>query len=159
MPKQVDHVNQKPECTGEAILDRIHAVMHVFRARQYRASRGVPAGLTHMESKALGFFARRPGASQGDLVAHSGRDKGQVARMIAGLRERGLLEAQPDESDRRSVRLRLTAAGSVSNRAVQRRARRLAAMAMKGLDEAERRQLASLLERVQVNLDAAESNE
>jgi DNA-binding MarR family transcriptional regulator len=117
--------------------------------------RDSPQAVTHMESKVLGFFGRHPGATQSELAAHSGRDKGQLARLVSGLRERGLLEAQVDESDRRSVRLRLTDAGEQAAEALRRQARRLAGVAVKGLSEEERRQLSGLLERVRANLEGA----
>ncbi|HSV83506.1 MAG TPA: MarR family transcriptional regulator [Ramlibacter sp.] len=138
----------------DTVLDQIHAVMHIYRARQYHALRGAPEAVTHMESKVLNFFARSPGATQTDLVAQSGRDKGQLARLIAGLRERGLLEAQADEADRRSLRLHLTETGKAAEQALRRQARRLATVAVDGLSDAERRQLSALLERVRANLNA-----
>jgi DNA-binding MarR family transcriptional regulator len=102
----------------------------------------------------LGYFARHPGATASELAAHSGRDKGQVARLVGALKERGLLEARADEADRRSVRLTLTAAGRSVHQTLQRRRRRLAEVAVAGLDDAERAQLSALLERVRLNLDA-----
>ena len=140
----------------ETVLDQIHAVMHLYRSRQYQVLRDAPDAVTHMESKVLHFFARSPGATQSDLVAQSGRDKGQLARLIAGLRERGLLEATPDEADRRSLRLHLTEAGVAAEQAVRRQARRLAAVAVEGLSEAQRRELSELLEHVRANLEAAD---
>ncbi|RYE93689.1 MAG: MarR family transcriptional regulator, partial [Oxalobacteraceae bacterium] len=82
--------------------------MHLYRTQQHRSLRGAQHDLAHMEIKVLGFFARHPGGSPSDLVAHSGRDKAQVARQIRALRERGLLDVQADELDRRSSRLSLS---------------------------------------------------
>ncbi|MEY2873030.1 MAG: hypothetical protein RLZZ373_401, partial [Pseudomonadota bacterium] len=45
-------------------LELIHAVMHQYRSQQYQVLRDGPHDLTHMETKALGFFARHPGATQ-----------------------------------------------------------------------------------------------
>jgi DNA-binding MarR family transcriptional regulator len=152
MARDVDVVNKSREGVPETVLEQIHAVMHLYRARQYQALRDAPEAVTHMESKALGFFARRPGATQAELVAHSGRDKGQLARLVAALRERGLLETRPDENDRRNVRLYVTEAGRAADQAVRRQARRLAAVAVRGFSEEERQQLAGLVERVRANL-------
>jgi DNA-binding MarR family transcriptional regulator len=155
MTKSVDVVNQTAAQAAEDVFESIHAVMHVFRAQQYRVLRDGPHGVTHMESKVLGFFARRRGATQSDLVAHSGRDKGQVARLIGGLRERGLLEARADEADRRNLRLHLTREGRAAHHTLQRQGRRLAAVGVNGLNAAERRELVALLNRVRVNLESA----
>lgn len=154
MQKQVDIVNQSPADNGDDVFESIHAVMHLFRARQYRAVKDGAHDLSHMEGKALGFFAGHPGATQRDLVQRSGRDKGQVARLIAGLRERGLLEACADENDRRSLRLELSPAGREVQAVLRKQGRQLAALAVKGLSEEERRLLASLLARVKGNLES-----
>ncbi|NML47019.1 winged helix-turn-helix transcriptional regulator [Ramlibacter sp. G-1-2-2] len=153
--KSVDLVNKGVNAPDE-VLDAIHGVMHAWRSRQYQVLREAEQPVTHVEGKALGFFARHPGATQSELVAHTGRDKGQLARLIAGLRERGLLEARADEADRRSQHLHLTAEGEAAHQALRRQAKKLATVAVKGLDEGERQQLLALLERVRANLDQAD---
>jgi DNA-binding MarR family transcriptional regulator len=100
----------------------------------------------------LGFFARHPGATQTDLAQHSGRDKAQLARLIKGLREQGLLEGQADAADRRSVRLALTAQGRAVLDALEQASAHLAVQAVAGMDDEEQRQLQILLQRVQQNL-------
>lgn len=157
MRKSVDHVNHKADPTGsgpDELLELVHAVMHLFRARQYRVLRDGPHDLSHMEGKVLGFFAHHPGATQRELAAHSGRDKGQLARLVGGLKERGLLQAEADEADRRSVRLQLSAEGQAVHQALQRQRRKLSAAAVAGLDAQERQQLAGLLRKLQGQLEA-----
>ncbi|MBA2961117.1 MULTISPECIES: MarR family winged helix-turn-helix transcriptional regulator [Ramlibacter] len=158
MSKSVDVVNQVRRAPGarEDVLEAIHGVMHLYRSRQYRVLRDSPQAVTHMESKVLGFVARHPGATQSELVAQSGRDKGQLARLVGGLKERGLLDARPDEADRRVLRLQLTAQGQAADQALRRQARRLSGVAVQGFSDAERAQLADLLERVRRNLEAAD---
>ena len=157
MPKSVDTVNQSTAPAERApendVLDLIHTVMHQYRSQQYRTLRDGPHDITHMDSKVLGFFAHHPGATQSDLAAHSGRDKGQLARLIGGLKERGLLQAQADEEDRRTVRLSLTPQGRASQQALQRQGRRVANTAVAGLSAEERAQLVALLRRVRSNLE------
>ena len=93
MRNKVDIVNQSSSASEDDVLELVHAVMHDYRSLQYRILRDGPHDITHMDAKVLGFFARRPGATQRDLVEHSGRDKAQLARLIKGLREQGLLAA------------------------------------------------------------------
>lgn len=112
----------------------------------------VIAGLAGAISQVLGFFARHAGATQRDLVEHSGRDKAQLARLIKGLREQGLLVAEPDPDDRRNQCLSLTAAGKDVQQTLKLQARRLSAKAVAGLDADERVQLSALLMRVRRNL-------
>jgi len=154
MPRNpVDNVNKNPDDAPQEVFDSIHAVMHLFRAEQYRAFRDGPHPLTHMEGKLLGFFARRPDATLSDLVAHSGRDKGQLARLIKTLKDQGLLEASEAQTDKRSVRLRLTAEGRAIHQTLRRQSARLAKLAVKGLDAAECERLVALLARVKANLE------
>jgi len=151
MRKQVDVVNHSASL-AEEVVESVHTVMHRFRSLQFQALKEGAHDLSHMEAKALGFFAARPGATQSELVQHSGRDKGQVARLIAGLRERGLLEAGADASDKRSVRLQVSAAGRALQQQVRREAQRVSTRAVAGLDDAECRQLLALLAKLRDNL-------
>jgi DNA-binding MarR family transcriptional regulator len=159
MGKQDDNVNHQGKATPrmeDDVLELIHTVMHQYRGQQYQVLRDGPHDITHMESKVLGYFGRHPGATQSELSQHSGRDKAQLARLIKGLRERGLLDAQADAADRRSVTLSLTADGQAVLCTLQQQARKLNARAVAGFSAAEQRQLLALLQRVTDNLDASD---
>ena len=156
MRNVVDEVNQNPPSPALEVLERVHAIMHLYRSAQQRSLRAGPHDLAHMEIKVLGFFARRPGATQSDLAAHSGRDKAQLARLIRGLRERGLLDATADETDKRSTRLALSEAGRDMFAALHRHDGALAEAALEGIAEADRATLLDLLERVRANLEAGQ---
>jgi DNA-binding MarR family transcriptional regulator len=150
MAKQLDNVNHMD--ASDNVLELIHVVMHQVRSQQFQVLRDGPHAITHMETKVLGFFGRHPGATQTDLAQHSGRDKAQLARLIKGLREQGLLEGQADAADRRSVRLALTAQGRAVLDALEQASAHLAVQAVAGMDDDEQRQLQILLQRVQQNL-------
>ena len=153
MRKEVDRVNQNRGNRADDPFETMHAIVHLFRSRQLRGLRSGPHELAHMEMKALGYFARHPGATQSDLVAHSGRDKAQVARLIRALREAQLLEATADEQDRRSTRLSLSAAGEEVFAGLHRQSGALGEVALAGLSGDEQAQLAGLLARVRANLE------
>lgn len=142
----MDIVNQQDD-----VLELVHSVMHAVRARQQQELRGT-GELTPLEARVLRFFSRHPGATQSDLADHSGRDKAQLARLLKGLRERGLLDAQEDTADRRQVRLALSAEGEALRRRLRQADRKLGAQAVAGLKEGEARQLAALLLKVRENL-------
>jgi DNA-binding MarR family transcriptional regulator len=150
MRKSVDHVKHRD--APDEVLEAVHAVMHLYRSQQFRALREGEHGVTHMEGRALGFFARHRGATLSELVAHAGRDKGQLARLVGSLRERGLLDARVDAADRRNVRLFLTAAGEEAQQALRREARKAASAALRGFSEEDRRHLLDLLARLRANL-------
>jgi DNA-binding MarR family transcriptional regulator len=155
MRDKVDIVKQSntPDAgVGGDSLELLHAVMHLYRSQQFQALRDGPHGLTHMDSKVLGFFSRHPQATLSDLALHSGRDKAQLARLVAGLRERGLLHGEADPQDKRSVQLTLTTEGQAVQRALKQQARRLSARAVAGLGADELQQLQALLLRVRDNL-------
>lgn len=76
----------------------------------------------------------------------------QLARLINGLRERGLLGAEIDREDRRVTRLTLTADGEAVQRELRLQGKRLGAKAVAGLTAAERRELLALLKRMHANL-------
>ena len=152
----VNHVGSAPASAAEAVIDLVHTVMHQFRSTQYQVLRDNAHGVTHMESKVMAFFSRHAGATLSDLVAHSGRDKAQLAKLVKSLRERGLLDAETDAADRRSVRLRLSAAGLAVQEALHAEARVLNERAVAGLSAQEQAQLVTLLTQVKANLDAQE---
>lgn len=150
MRKKVDIVNH---ASDDDVLELVHSVMHQYRARQYRILRDGPHDITHMDAKVLSFFSRNPGATQSDLAAHSGRDKAQLARLIGGLRARGLLDGSADADDRRSQRLSLTTDGRAIQKTLKAQALRLSKRAVAGFTAEERERLVALLGRVRINLD------
>ena len=137
---------------GPDIAELLHALTHRMKRHvQYSAS-ALPEALAPMEWRALGYFARHPGASARDLVAHAGRDKAQVARLVRTLVERGLLAATPSPTDQRSQCLALTEAGLGLHRQLAQARRRVDATLVAGLDAAELQQLAALLARLHESL-------
>lgn len=153
MRKSVDHVNhQAAPAAPSDVLEAVHAVMSLARARHHRAVREAGHGITPLEGRVLGFFVRHPGTTLTELAEHAGRDKGQLTRLVQGLRERGLLEAEADPADRRVTRLVPSAAAQALHAAVMRQRRRLAEAAAAGLSEDERATLLALLARLRANL-------
>lgn len=151
MGESVDKVKQS---AAAEVLEAVHAVMHQLRARHHRDLRDAELGVTPMEARVLGFFARRPGATLTELAEHAGRDKGQLARLVQGLRDRGLLQAEADEHDRRVTRLAPSPQARALQEALQRQRRREAEAAVAGFSRAECETLLALLARVRDNLAA-----
>lgn len=159
MRDSIDNVNHRPHGVktpeNEDVLELVHTVMHQFRSLQYQRLRDGPHDITHMESKVLGYFAHRPGATQSDLAEHSGRDKAQLARLIKRLLDLGLLQREADAQDRRQLRLQLTADGLAVQRSLHQQRQRLSKLAVAGLSVDEQAQLKALLLKLQANLDRA----
>ena len=141
----------KPSADSE-IFETIHSITHLYRSQQFRSLREGPHELGPMEFRALRFIARHLGCTQSDLVAHSGRDKGQVARLLRGLRDAGLVDADADPVDRRITRLSLSRRGQDLFDEVHVQGERLSELALAGLSEQERGSLQTLLAHVRENL-------
>lgn len=151
--KQVDNINHSSKKFEDPVLDLIHSIMHQYRSQQYQVLRDGPHDITHMESKVLAYFGCHPHATQSDLARHTGRDKAQLARLIKSLRERGLLNAEADESDKRNVKLALTETGHAIQQKLAQQAKRLNSKAIHSLSAEEHEQLKALLLSVKNNLD------
>jgi DNA-binding MarR family transcriptional regulator len=148
-----DNVNHSCNQSEDDILELIHSIMHQYRSQQYQVLRDGQYDITHMEKKVLSFFERHPASTQSDLARHSGRDKAQLARLIKGLRDTGLLASVADEADRRNVKLTLTADGQAVQSALHQQGKILTTKALQGLTRDEQSQLMALLTRVHDNLD------
>lgn len=165
MRKTVDKVNHPARATPTAlgadvaaaeIAELLHGVLYRMKRRLHdtaRTAAGDEPALAPMEWRALAYFARHPGDSARDLVEHAGRDKAQVARLVRGLQDRGLLAATPDAADQRRIELRLTDDGKRIERQMATQRRRTDAELTAGFSASERRQLAEYLARMQAALD------
>lgn len=152
MRHKVDNVNQSGEVSPDAVIEALQAVVHASRSRHHEALKDAGADLSPLEGRVLGFFARNPGATQRELAEHSGRDKGQLARLVSGLRDKGLLETSADEADKRITRIRPSADAQRLHQSLMRQRHKLALVALEGIGEPERRQLLALLLQMRRNI-------
>jgi DNA-binding MarR family transcriptional regulator/GNAT superfamily N-acetyltransferase len=81
------------------------------------------------------------GATPRDVRARLGLDSGYLSRMLGALGRDGLIERTPNPADRRSERLRLTAAGHAEVRELDRLSDELAASVLEPLDDEQRARL------------------
>ena len=154
MPPSIDIVNHKGLPLAEQVFEHIHALMHLHRSQLLQSLREGEHDLTHMEGKALGFFARHPGATQSDLALQARRDKAQIARLIGGLKDKQLLTVRQDAQDRRNQPLELTPAGLALHEALRAQGRKLARLGLASLSPEEGQQLRELLEKMRSRLEA-----
>lgn len=143
------HRNRPPTDVFEAM----HDLMHVYRAHMVRAMAAIHPDLTMNEVRALGFIGRHPGATQKDLVRHSGADKAQVARMVAQLAERGWITSHPNPEDGRSRILALSPEGQALQDTVRGLRQTLSARLLDSCDAGTQAQLLALLEQLRGELD------
>jgi DNA-binding MarR family transcriptional regulator len=134
-------VTELPQQTLDALLGLFAAM----RVHMRDSLSGNPQGLAPMHQRMLKFCMQHPGASQQALVQASGRDKGQVARLIKDLEAQGLLLREADPADGRSQRLKLTPAGRA---ACQRFRKHELAIAQRMFDTMSAHELQSLIDQL-----------
>jgi DNA-binding MarR family transcriptional regulator len=96
---------------GEQLLKQLFETMHTFRLAADRKLKAHNIGLSPEQFKTLVEIHHHEGIIMSDLALCSFRDKTTVTRMIDGLERLNLVVRVPSESDRRQIRLYLTAAG------------------------------------------------
>jgi DNA-binding MarR family transcriptional regulator len=139
------------------VFEAMHDLMHLYRGHMVRAMASIHPELTMNEVRALGFVGRHPGATQKDLVRHSGADKAQVARMVAQLAERGWITSNPNPDDGRSRILALSPEGQALQETVRNLRQTLSARLLDACDAGTQAQLLALLEQLRSELDALPS--
>ena len=116
---------------AEDVFDAIHRLMHLYRSEQYLSPNA--SGLTPMQGKVLRFFSNHPNSTLKELRVDFSKDKGQLAKLINGLKAMNLLKSQVDRIDKRQVRLELTPEGARVQKRLRQHTQALAENACKGL--------------------------
>lgn len=134
------------------VLETLHSLVARFHRRMHEAVRDDGEGIAVMEARALNHLAGQDSVTQRDLVAHTGRDKAQIARIVKALVDRGLVQGRTDPADARAVRLHLTEAGRAMHRRMQQHRRRFARDLTQGFTDDELNALHAQLERLLANV-------
>ena len=136
--------------------ETLHALMSVFggikRAlhHELRDSTPVPPMLLRL----LQLCQHQPGITQQELARTTGRDKGQVARMVRELLDQGLLLREDHPDDRRSHCLRPTPAGQDAVDAFEQAETSVAQWLFAGMAASERKALTEQLGALRQRIDA-----
>jgi DNA-binding MarR family transcriptional regulator len=114
-PQQKTASEATQETNQDFPLTAFVAFMTLFGSAQQvlksRMQDEAEKGLGPLHLRALCLCQRNPASTQQWLVQAMGRDKGQIARLIRELEERGFLCRSPDERDKRVWRLAVTQEG------------------------------------------------
>jgi DNA-binding MarR family transcriptional regulator len=149
----VNHIsNPMKNLETPDVLETLHSLVARFHRRMHEAVREDGDGIAVMEARALNHLARHEGITQRDLVAHTGRDKAQIARIVKALVDRGLVQGSTDPTDGRAVCLHLTDAGRAMHRRMQQHRRRFARDLTQGFSDDELNALHAQLERLLANV-------
>lgn len=141
----------KTRSSNTEVFDRMHGLMHSQGRYMQQAVSADGNGLGPMEMRCLRHVAHHEGTTQSDLVVHSGRDKAQIARLVKGLIERGLVQSQPHPQDGRSQVLSATPEGLALQRKMQAHRARFETQLLAGFSADETALLIELLTRLQAN--------
>jgi DNA-binding MarR family transcriptional regulator len=106
-------------------------------------------GLRIPEWRLIAVIAEGPGITQQALGVATRMDKVTVSRAAQALVERGLIARAPNEGDRRSHLLALTATGRLLYDQVAPKALELEAKMLEQLDAGERQALSAMLDRIE----------
>lgn len=127
----------------------------VQAARLYRSRTGAALSYISLhpgQDALLKALQENDGQLMGDLAETLGVQPPTVTKMIARLSAQGFVRREVSEQDRRSARIYITELGSEKVDAIDSTWRSIEKLALKGLDDKERRRLRKLLKSVEANL-------
>ncbi|MDQ0393775.1 MarR family winged helix-turn-helix transcriptional regulator [Labrys monachus] len=104
----------------DELIDLLAEVSSGFQLRLNDLNSPRELKLAPFQARLLAVIGRRPGCSQQELAARTGRDKAQVARTIKELKARGFLARSAHASDWRSHSLTVTAEGERASALISR---------------------------------------
>ncbi len=105
-------------------------------------------------SDTLGLLSERGASRMSELADAMRVDASTATRAVARLERAGLVARAPSPDDRRVVVVVPTDAGVAAHLAMRKRYEKVMALICEGFDDAELRQLASLMERLVAGMDA-----
>ncbi|HEY1366791.1 MAG TPA: MarR family transcriptional regulator [Gaiellaceae bacterium] len=105
-------------------------------------------GLRPYHHAILAVLDQGSSETQGAIAEALGYDKGQLVGLLDELEDSGLVKRQRDPADRRRQTVQITAAGRKSLERLRRLSRQLEDEFLATLDESERRDLHTLLQRL-----------
>ncbi len=135
----------------------IHEISRSLRRTFDAKARGF--GFTQEQWRALWHLSRNEGISQTKLADILEMQPISVGRLIDRLEAAGLVERRPHPTDRRAVKLYLTATAQPQLAQLRVRAAELNDAALRGLSASEQESLLALLQRVRQNIETSEDAE
>jgi DNA-binding MarR family transcriptional regulator len=113
-----------------------------------------PLGVTRSQWWVLAHLSRHDGVNQTDLASMLDIGKAALGGLVDRLEAAGLIERRADAHDRRAKRIHLSPAGHRLVRAMRGRSHEMSERILAGLSTQDRLDLAVLLARVKLNLQA-----
>jgi len=142
------HTTSSPD-----VFEVMHQLVHAYRTQMLCNIQLTHPELTLNEMRALMFVGTHPGVTQRELAAHSGADKGLIARLVGSLIDKGWLFRELHETDKRSNRLILSAEGAAIYQSLHVCGQAISSTLLSGLDHRDQRQLLTLAYRAASNIE------
>jgi MarR family transcriptional regulator, transcriptional regulator for hemolysin len=134
-------------------IGRLISILH--RASQmYFQRESLPLGLPHGQFHALHFIAQNEGLPQSQIQTHFELDKGSVSSLMKGLEKNGFIERRPDELDKRSAKIYLTAKARKQLPAINKVFKQWTCQLLAGFSDEEKETLFDYMERMMANVKA-----
>jgi DNA-binding MarR family transcriptional regulator len=136
--------------------DLLFEINETARAlRRVFDQRAATAGVTRPQWRVLARLKREPGLRQVELAERLDMEPITLCRSVDRLEEAGLVERNPDPSDRRAWRLQLTDKATPLIKQLRGLAHDFAMEAMEGMEEADLRKLQQQLAAIRANVAAS----
>jgi DNA-binding MarR family transcriptional regulator len=130
----------------ETLIATVHALQRFADARIAHCA--APGKLSGSRLRVLLAVAEAGSVRMGDLASELGIAARTVTDLVDGLEREGLLIRRPDPSDRRATLLALSAVAQEHFESVRATQQQMSEEILAPLDDAQRRQLAGLLQRL-----------
>jgi DNA-binding MarR family transcriptional regulator len=132
----------------ETLIATVHALQRFADARIAHCA--APGKLSGSRLRVLLAVAEAGSMRMGDLAAELGIAARTVTDLVDGLEREGLLVRRPDPTDRRATLLELSAVAQEHFESVRTTQHQMSEEILAPLDDAERRQLQDLLQRLRM---------
>lgn len=151
-------MNPRTEPTPQASLQTLMSLFNGIK-RSFHHALGDDSPVPPQLLRLLQMCEGQPGITQQQLARQSGRDKGQIARMVRDLLDTGLLQREDHPEDRRSHCLRPTRAGQAAVRRFEQAESLVAEQLFGDMNNRELTQLQQQLSRLRERVAARATNE
>lgn len=136
--------------------EKLSRLLSEVNHRFYQRLRGAPVhhelGITPMQAHMLMWIRRTPEATASQYCAHSGRDRGQVARLAGQLVAAGWVDREPSPEDGRVLCMALTQEGHATAARLKETWDALARASFAGVSAEDCAQLERILSTLRENL-------
>lgn len=137
-----------------AVLDAMHQLTLAYRRHMRAAVHMQALELTPNGLKVLLFVGQHPLCTHKDVMAHTGADKAQIARLLQQMEDGQWLERVAHPQDKRSRCLRLSPQGDSAFSALGAQRQSLGRHMLQSCDMAQQQQLLETLQQMHAQLAA-----